>query len=194
MIIENGTISLVHSEHKFIRDRIDNDRSYWRCRHSFKFNCKARVVTKLVNGYEMLKIRNADHNHTEIKKIKKRKKTAKLRCKSKLVPRLIRPQLSTQALLKFTTKTMPKLIPKTIPRIENIPRNDDNDNENAFVDILDWLHFQSDTFYFFKKNKNLQNPFRIDDQDKKIENIYDNFNILFFRVKTSPRNLFGGHR
>ncbi|XP_055304399.1 modifier of mdg4-like isoform X3 [Sitodiplosis mosellana] len=141
LIIENGTISLIQDSHKFIRDRVDNDRSYWRCRHSFKYECKARVVTKSVNGYEMMKIRMAEHNHTEIKKPKKgpkKKKGGKSRSKASTVPRLIRPKLTNQAQLRLTPK-MPKLTPKTTPKLtpktENVPPNDDA--ENMIVDILD---------------------------------------------------------
>ncbi|XP_031625128.1 modifier of mdg4-like isoform X3 [Contarinia nasturtii] len=156
LIIENGTISLIQNGHRFIRDRVDNDRNYWRCRNSFKFNCKARVVTKVFNGIEMMKIRYADHNHTEIKKVKRKRRGAKQKIKAKrtAVPKLIQPQFNYQMLPPLTPKLMPKLIPKTIPKIENatainrfenamahngtesvMPNNEDN--ENIIVDILD---------------------------------------------------------
>lgn len=133
--MENGAISLIHSEHRFIRDRVDNSRSYWRCRHSFKFNCKARVVTTVVNGYEMMKIRNAEHNHTEIKKSRKGKKRMYRTKKTNAIPRLIRPHLSHQSLPPLMPSRMPKLTPKSIPKVELNPPNDDT--ENIIVDILD---------------------------------------------------------
>lgn len=151
MVIENGTTSLIHSQHKFIRDRIDNDRSYWRCRHSFKYNCKARVVTKLVNGYEMLKVRNAEHNHTDIKKPTKSKKKAmklkqkKTKPKSNFIARIMRPQLATTCsttvpqLSTINIPQMPKLKPKPIPKVIPSDGNDspNYDAENALVNILD---------------------------------------------------------
>lgn len=87
----------------------------------------------------MMKIRNGDHDHTEIKTIKRgKKKAAKSRSKAHSVPKLIRPQLSKPN-LSLAPKAMPKLTPKTvpklIPKIENIPPNDDA--ENIIVDILD---------------------------------------------------------
>lgn len=103
-------------------------------------------MTKVVNGYEMMKIRNAEHNHTEIKKPKKgakRKKSAKPKIKKQTihpVPKLIRPQLSNQSHLIDRKPKMPKLTPKTIlpkltPKIEKLPPIDDA--ENIIVDIID---------------------------------------------------------
>lgn len=138
LIIENGTISLIHNNHRFIRDRADNDRSYWRCRHSFKFNCKARVVTTVKNGYEMMKIRNAEHNHTEIKRKKGRKKKLKQQTrKSKIMPTIIRPMLSSDNIPPPLIRLMPKLTPKTpaLPEVNKSPP--DNDTENTIVDIID---------------------------------------------------------
>ena len=102
-------------------------------------------MTKVVNGYEMMKIRNGEHNHTEVKKPKKgpkRKKGAKPKIKRQTiypVPRLIRPQLSKEIQLD-RKPIMPKLTPKTIlpkltPKIENLPPIDDA--ENIIVDIID---------------------------------------------------------
>lgn len=153
MIMENGAISLVHGGYKFIRDRVDNDRSYWRCRHSFKYNCKSRVVTKRINGYDMLKIRNAEHNHTDIKKpVKGKKKALKLKQikkkknNSTIMTRIIRPQLSVSKVVPQSSANiippMPKLKPKPLPKQiivdETNVRSDDA--ENMIVDILDWLY------------------------------------------------------
>lgn len=136
LIIENGTISLIQNNHRFIRDRADNDRSYWRCRHSFKFNCKARVVTTVINGYEMMKIRNAEHNHTEIKRKKgKKKKLKQQTAKPKIEPTVIRPMLSSDNMPPPLIRLMPKLTPKTVPKVEKSPADDDT--ENSIVDILD---------------------------------------------------------
>lgn len=151
MIVENGATSLVHSNFKFIRDRVDTDRSYWRCRHSFKYNCKARVVTKMVNGYEMVKIRNAEHNHTDIKTLKGKKRSFKVTqkrkpkhvpSKPKFAARIIRPQLTSKVVPQLSANVipqMPKLKPKPVARDidkdeNNVPKDD---AENVIVDILD---------------------------------------------------------
>lgn len=146
IINESGAISLVHNGHKFIRDRVENDRSYWRCRSSFRFNCKARVVTKLMeNGYEMMKIRNGEHDHTGQKVSKKSRK------KSKLKPRISSTgtkSAEVERSLPFAVPTkLPTLVPKpefksqkSEPNVENtetfakIGENTENGGPSAVVD------------------------------------------------------------
>lgn len=156
MVNENGAISLVHNGHKFIRDRVENNRSYWRCRNSFRFNCKARMVTKLMeNGFEMLKIRNGLHDHTAKKSRKKGRKKSKLNTRN--LSALNRNIKAAKRLSPFTIpKKLPKLVPKPKlnehkkePKAEIIAdvTNDENvensspaivdDPENDIVDILD---------------------------------------------------------
>lgn len=69
--VENGRISLVHDGNKFIRYGSNENTRYWRCRQSFKYECKARILTKLVNGREMLQIRNDAHDHKKLRGIKR---------------------------------------------------------------------------------------------------------------------------
>lgn len=38
-------------------------RKYWHCLAYRKTKCKARAVTKIINGYEMLKPGKCPHNH-----------------------------------------------------------------------------------------------------------------------------------
>lgn len=68
--IENGRIRLVHKGNKFIRYGSNENTRYWRCRQSFKYECKARILTKLVNGREMLQIQNDTHNHEQLRATK----------------------------------------------------------------------------------------------------------------------------
>lgn len=157
LITENGAISLVHNGHKFIRDRVENERSYWRCRKSFLFNCKARMVTKLMeNGYEWVKVRNGTHDHT-IKKIKK-KGHKKSKLKQRNSSNLIR---NTTAAKRLPPLAMPRKLPKLVPKPKLKVRNEEpkaeiiadaandenvdknysptvaGDIENDIVDILD---------------------------------------------------------
>lgn len=135
LVIERGAISLIHSSYKFIRDRVDKGRSYWRCRHSFKYNCKARVVTKLINGYEMMKVRNGEHNHAEIRKPKKAKrKMSKAKKKATAAPRVIRPNFDLMNLPPLIPSHLPKLTPKSIP---NNDVNQPADDIEPMVNILD---------------------------------------------------------
>lgn len=153
LISENGAISLVHDGHRFIRDRVENGRGYWRCRNSFRFNCKARMVTKLMeNGSTMLKVRHGEHDHT-VQKIKGRKK-------SKLKHRnLLALKKNIRAKKRLPSKTfaiptkLPKLVPKPTLKVQEIEHKTDiakngesgeshspvivDDAENDIVDILD---------------------------------------------------------
>lgn len=138
LIIENGTISLIHEQHKFIRDRVENDRSYWRCRDSFRFNCKSRVVTRQINGIEMMKIRNGVHDHSVAKKRKMKSKRVKPNAVNKTAPSSI-------------TRKMPELTPMTVPKVREVPNEENaqeiehdsktNNNptyeDNEIIDILD---------------------------------------------------------
>lgn len=100
----------------------------------------------------MMKIRNAEHNHTDIKKPTKGKKKAikfkpkpkQKKNKSKFIARIIRPQLTSKTVPQLSSNIippMPKLKPKPVPK--NIPRGENNlpndDAENMIVDVLDWF-------------------------------------------------------
>lgn len=159
LINENGIISLVHNGHKFIRDRIENGRSYWRCRNSFRYNCKARMVTKLLeNGHTMLKVRHGEHDHTVKKLVKRGRKQVKLKQRSSLAfNRNIRARKRLPSKTFPVISKLPQLVPKpaqkvhkTEPKAESTPeiaKNDGNvenyspatadDPENDIVDILD---------------------------------------------------------
>lgn len=67
-------MSLIYNGQKFIRYGSNENTRYWRCRQSFKYQCKARLLTKLVNGREMIKIQNDQHDHNLLRVIKTEKK------------------------------------------------------------------------------------------------------------------------
>lgn len=159
LIDENGTISLVHNGHKFIRDRVENGRSYWRCRNSFRYNCKARMVTKLMeNGYTMLKVRHGEHDHTVKKVAKMRRKEIKTKQRN-LLPfnRNIRARKRLPSNTFAIITKLPQLVPKPTQKVHElepkaeitggIAKSDGNvenyspatvdDPENDIVDILD---------------------------------------------------------
>lgn len=69
--VENGRICLVHDGFKFIRYGRNENTRYWRCKLSFKYQCKARLLTRRMNGCEMLKIQNDQHDHNSLRVLKK---------------------------------------------------------------------------------------------------------------------------
>lgn len=66
--VENGRIFLVHNGIKFIRYGSNENTRYWRCRHSFKYHCNARISTKVINCREMLEIQDEHHDHNRLRK------------------------------------------------------------------------------------------------------------------------------
>lgn len=74
MGVVNGRICLIHNGHKFIRYGSNENTRYWRCRQSFKYQCKARLLTRHMNGCEMLKIENDQHDHIALRVLKKEPK------------------------------------------------------------------------------------------------------------------------
>lgn len=161
LINENGAISLVHDGHKFIRDRIENGRGYWRCRSSFRFNCKARMVTKsMENGHTMLKVRHGVHDHIVKKIVKRGRRKAKLkqsnvmalkknvRAKKRLLSKTFAIPTKLPKLVPKPTLKVPKMEPKTEivadmakydggENVENYSSATVDDPENDIVDILD---------------------------------------------------------
>ncbi|XP_055704659.1 modifier of mdg4-like isoform X36 [Phlebotomus papatasi] len=68
---QRGYRCLVINGHQFVKDRLSHDSINWRCGHFQKFKCKARAVTKVYNGVEMLKITQGTHSHTKPQRIRK---------------------------------------------------------------------------------------------------------------------------
>lgn len=71
---KNNRVRLLFGGNKFYCDRDRNGYQYWRCSLVSKYNCKARMVTRLINGYNMLKVTNAKHCH-RLQDLRKKKKT-----------------------------------------------------------------------------------------------------------------------
>lgn len=63
----NGRIYLVHDGHKFIRYGSSENTRFWRCQQSFRYECKARILTKLLGGREMMKVQIQSHEHKQLK-------------------------------------------------------------------------------------------------------------------------------
>uniref|UniRef100_A0A1B0GN78 FLYWCH-type domain-containing protein n=1 Tax=Phlebotomus papatasi TaxID=29031 RepID=A0A1B0GN78_PHLPP len=70
-LTQRGYRCLVINGHQFVKDRLSHDSINWRCGHFQKFKCKARAVTKVYNGVEMLKITQGTHSHTKPQRIRK---------------------------------------------------------------------------------------------------------------------------
>lgn len=67
---ENGRIFLLYKGNKFIRYGSNDDKRYWRCCMSLRYECKSRVVTKRINGTERIKSEIHDHDHKRLKTTK----------------------------------------------------------------------------------------------------------------------------
>lgn len=72
--IINGRTCLIHDGHKFIKYGSNENTKYWRCTQSFKYKCEARILTRYMNGCEMLKIQNNKHDHISLRVLKKESK------------------------------------------------------------------------------------------------------------------------
>lgn len=72
---ENDRIYLVHKGEKFFRYGKNGmgDKRYWRCCCSFKYECKARIMTKKIRGREMMQIQCDEHNHEQLRKARTNK-------------------------------------------------------------------------------------------------------------------------
>lgn len=60
---KNGSEILMLHGHRYRRDGVGDQSKYWRCVFYDKTSCRARVSSRIINGYEMAKMRNNPHNH-----------------------------------------------------------------------------------------------------------------------------------
>lgn len=60
---QRGHKLLIYKNAKFVKDREFQETINWRCANFRRYNCRARVVTKLVNGAIMMKFTHAVHTH-----------------------------------------------------------------------------------------------------------------------------------
>uniref|UniRef100_A0A1B0GHA3 FLYWCH-type domain-containing protein n=1 Tax=Lutzomyia longipalpis TaxID=7200 RepID=A0A1B0GHA3_LUTLO len=68
---QRGYRCLVIDGYQFVKDRLSHDSINWRCSHFQKHKCKARAVSKIFNGVEMVKITNSIHTHLKLWNLQK---------------------------------------------------------------------------------------------------------------------------
>lgn len=67
---------LFYDNFRFVKNRIVGEVTHWKCSVYQSTNCRSRVSTRMINGYEMMKITNPHHNHeVNVKNKKSNKKT-----------------------------------------------------------------------------------------------------------------------
>lgn len=55
-------VSLLHGGFSYTRNRKAYGSTYWRCTSYIRNGCKARAITRTINGFEMMKV-SGDHTH-----------------------------------------------------------------------------------------------------------------------------------
>lgn len=60
---KHGSRSLIVNGAKFVKDRTTNETINWRCSNFIRFKCKARAITRFINGREMVKLSRPTHTH-----------------------------------------------------------------------------------------------------------------------------------
>lgn len=60
---KHGSRSLVVNGAKFVKDRTTNETINWRCANFIRFKCKARAITREIEGREMVKLSQPQHTH-----------------------------------------------------------------------------------------------------------------------------------
>ncbi|XP_062698335.1 uncharacterized protein LOC134284083 [Aedes albopictus] len=61
---QKGRAMLLYNGYAYIKDRQAQKSCNWKCSLFGKLKCRARAVTKEVNGRQMMKITKPLHNHT----------------------------------------------------------------------------------------------------------------------------------
>lgn len=60
---KHGSRSLIVNGAKFVKDRKTNETINWRCANFIRYKCKARAISRVVDGREMVKLSQAMHTH-----------------------------------------------------------------------------------------------------------------------------------
>lgn len=60
---KHGSRSLIVNGAKFVKDRKTNETINWRCANFIRYKCKARAISRVVDGREMVKLSQAQHTH-----------------------------------------------------------------------------------------------------------------------------------
>lgn len=58
----------MHNGEQYFRYGSNDDKRYWRCRSAVKYECKARITTRIRKGEEMMEIQCDDHDHKQLRK------------------------------------------------------------------------------------------------------------------------------
>lgn len=73
----NGRVYLMHEGHRYCKASDYSGKTYWRCFAYSRYGCKARIISRYINGFEMMKMTCSTHSH--FKKPKQRKLKPKLK-------------------------------------------------------------------------------------------------------------------
>lgn len=60
---KHGSRSLIVNGAKFVKDRTTNETINWRCSNFIRYKCKARAITRVIDGREMVKLSKPNHTH-----------------------------------------------------------------------------------------------------------------------------------
>lgn len=60
---KHGSRSLIVNGAKFVKDRKTNETINWRCANFIRYKCKARAISRVVDGREMVKLSQSHHTH-----------------------------------------------------------------------------------------------------------------------------------
>lgn len=62
-LTQRGAPKLIHNGYEYVKDRTFNASTNWRCCLFRRNACRARAITKNINGVERLKLTYAEHSH-----------------------------------------------------------------------------------------------------------------------------------
>lgn len=82
----NGRLYLTYKGHTYCKTSEYDGKTYWRCQSYYRFGCKARIISKHVNGWEMMKIKCGIHMHVNLPKKKNPSKPKPIPESQNLVP------------------------------------------------------------------------------------------------------------
>lgn len=63
IVWDGGRRYLYHDGHRFYRKWEKGSNIYWTCSWYPRNRCSAKITTRIVNGYEMMKISHSMHSH-----------------------------------------------------------------------------------------------------------------------------------
>lgn len=63
VVARTGSRALLIYGHKYVKDRETSVTINWRCSNFIRYKCRARAITRNVNGVERVKLSNPMHSH-----------------------------------------------------------------------------------------------------------------------------------